>query len=222
MTTELPGADLAAGGGLAGTPDTASDVWVARLRCPGAGQDAAVTDLHDLLLRAARFEIRRRRAAFPQLVGPDLDDLAFQSADDALMSILRRLGDFRGDSRFTTWACKFAILEAGTKVRRYAWHGREIPVTPSFWPAAADGSPSPHQHAEAKELLSALEEEIARLTDRQREVFVAIALNEVPIDVLAERLNTTRGPVYKTLYDARRKLRAALGARGLGTGSGRR
>lgn len=232
VTTELPGAGLAAAGasaaagaGFAGPPDSASDEWVARLRCLGAERDAAVTELHDLLLHAARFEIRRRCAAFPHLGGADLDDLAFQSADDALMSILRRLGDFRGDSRFTTWACKFAILEAGTKVRRHAWRGREVPVTPSFWPvaaAAADAAPSPHQHAEAKELVVALQEEIARLTDRQRDVFVAIALNEVPIDVLAERLNTTRGAVYKTLYDARRKLKAALAARGFGTDSGRR
>ncbi len=213
MTTELPGFGLAAG--LAGAPDTASEEWVARLRCLGAERDPAVAELHVLLLRAARFEIRRRRAAFPHLAGADLDDLAWQSADDALMSILRRLGDFRGDSRFTTWACKFAILEAGTKVRRHAWRDREIPVTPSFWPVAPDRAPSPHQHAEARELLAALHEEVERLTDRQREVFVAVAFNEVPIDVLAERLNTTRGAVYKSLHDARRKLRAALTTRGL-------
>jgi RNA polymerase sigma-70 factor, ECF subfamily len=129
---------------------------------------------------------------------------------------LRRLGDFRGDSRFTTWACKFAIIEAGVKVRRHAWRGREIPLTPASWPVVADAAPSPHQHAEARDLLVALREEIGQLTGRQREVFVAIALNDVPIDVLAERLNTTRGALYKTLHDARRKLRAALAARGLG------
>jgi RNA polymerase sigma-70 factor (ECF subfamily) len=220
MTTELPGGGLASW--LAGPPDAASDEWVARLRCAGAERDAAVIELHHLLLRAARFEIGRRRAAFPNLAGADLDDLAWQSADDALMSILRRLGDFRGDSRFTTWACKFAILEAGTKVRRCAWRDREIPVTYAFWPVAADPAPGPHQHAEARELLSALEEEIGRLTERQREVFVAIVLNEVPIDVLAERLSTTRGALYKTLHDARRKLKVALAARGFGTGSGGR
>ena len=132
------------------------------------------------------------------------------------MSIIRRIGDFRGDSRFTTWACKFAIVEAGAKVRRHAWRDREIPVAPAFWPVVADADPGPHQHAEARDLLWALREEVERLTARQREVFVAIALNDVPIDVLAERLNTTRGAVYKTMHDARRKLRAALAARGLG------
>jgi RNA polymerase sigma-70 factor, ECF subfamily len=216
VTTPLPRT------GIVGSADTASRAWVARLSVPGAGRDAAVAELHPLLLRAARFEISRRRSAFPQLGGADLDDLAWQSADDALMSILRRLGDFRGNSRFTTWACKFAVVEAGVKVRRQAWRGREIALTPVLWPLVADGAPGPHEHAEARDLLSALQEEIERqLTARQRQVFAAIALNGVPIDVLAERLSTTRGALYKTLHDARHKLRAALAARGLGIEGGR-
>ena len=218
VTTEPPGPG--SGAGIAGLPGTVSQAWVARLSCTGAERDAAVAELHDLLLRTARFEISRRRGAFPQLGGADLDDLAWQSADDALMSILRRLGDFRGDSQFTTWARKFAIVEAGAKVRRHAWRGREIPLTAAFWPTVADDAPSPHQHAEAQDLLGALREEVGRLTDRQRQVFVAVALNEVPIDVLAERLNTSRGALYKTLHDTRRKLRAALAARGLGIEGG--
>jgi len=193
---------------------------VSRLGRSGAERDAAVAELHVLLLRVARFEIDRRQAAFANLRGADLDDLAWQSADDALMSILRRLGDFRGDSRFTTWACKFAIVEAGVKVRRHAWRGREVVLAPEFWPVVADTAPGPAQHAEAGDLLSALREEVGRLTGRQREVFVAIALNDVPIDVLAERLNTTRGALYKTMHDARRKLRTALAARGLGVAWG--
>ena len=105
----------------------ASDDWVYRLSRPGLDRDAAIATLHALLLRAARFEVNRRGAAFPNLHGAaDLDDLACQSADDAMMSILRRLADFRGESRFTTWACKFALVEAGVKVRRHAWRGREI------------------------------------------------------------------------------------------------
>jgi RNA polymerase sigma-70 factor (ECF subfamily) len=195
-----------------------SRAWVARLRGSGAVRDAAVAELHALLLRAARFEVARRRSAFPHIGGTDLDDLAWQSADDAVMSILRRLGDFRGDSRFTTWACKFAIVEAGAKVRKAAWRGREIPLPEASWPVVADCGPTPHQFAEARSLLAALREDIDReLTTWQREVFVTITLNNVPIDVLAERLNTTRGALYKTLHDARRKLRAALASRGLTT-----
>ena len=157
VTAELPGpADSAA---VAGHGDATSRAWVRRLSCPGADRDTAVTELHALLLRAARFEIGRRRLAFPQLGGADLDDLAWQSADDALMSVLRRLGDFRGDSRFTTWASKFAIVEAGVKVRKHAWRGREILLPETSWPTVADSAPTPHQLAEARDLLAAVRAE---------------------------------------------------------------
>ena len=213
----MPAPQAGTAAGLADAPGQVQRDWVARLSSAGAERDAAITELHGLLFRAARFEIGRLRAAFPQLGDDDHDDLARQSADDAMMSILRRLGDFRGQSRFTTWAYKFALVEAGVKARRHAWHGREIPLEPSRWPLIADGAPTPHQHAEGRDLLAALREEIeTRLTARQREVLVAITLNDVPIDVLAGRLNTTRGAIYKTLHDARHKLRAALAARGLG------
>jgi RNA polymerase sigma-70 factor (ECF subfamily) len=113
------------------------------------------------------------------------------------------------------------VLEAGVKVRRHAWHGREIPLEPARWPLITDGAPTPHQHAEARDLLAALREEIeGKLTAHQREVLVAVALNDVPIDVLAERLHTTRSAVYKTLHDAR--LRTALAARGLTINGGER
>jgi RNA polymerase sigma-70 factor (ECF subfamily) len=215
VTTPVPQAAAAAA--AAGSPDEASLDWVGRLTSLGAERDAAIAELHGLLFRAARFEISRYRAAFPQLHDGEQDDLARQSADDAMMSILRRLGDFRGESRFTTWAYKFAVVEAGVKVRRHAWQGREIPLDTARWLSIADDAPTPQQHAEARDLLAALREEIeSRLTAHQREVLVAIALNDVPIDVLAERLNASRGAVYKTLHDARQKLRAALEAGGLG------
>lgn len=193
-------------------------MWVERLSTAGAERDAALADLHALLLGAARFEVSRRFAASPQLRGGDQDDLAQQSANDALVSILRKLDDFRGESRFTTWAYKFALYEAATKVRKRSWQGREIPLTDEAWPLISDD----HQHTaqqsvEITERLTALREAIeSELSPHQREVVVALALNEVPIDVLAERLNTTRGALYKTLHDGRQKLRRALVAHGLG------
>src|SRR5262249_19221573 len=145
-----------------------------------------------------------------------LDDLAQQSAGDALVAILSKLDDFRGDSKFTTWAYKFALYEAAAKMRKQAWQGREIPMDAENWPQVPDPGPAPHGEAEMSDLLAAIREEIDKsLTPRQRDVLVALALNEVPIDVLAERMDSTRGALYKTLHDARRKLRAALVARGL-------
>jgi RNA polymerase sigma-70 factor (ECF subfamily) len=189
--------------------------WVEVLSGEGAEREEALADLHDLLLRAARFEIGRRRPTLPHLRGDELDDIATEAADDALMSVLRRLDDFRGASRFTTWAYKFALLEAGVKVRRRAWQGREVVLEPESWPSFADERPSAQSEREAAELLGALRLAVSHtLTPHQREVFTALALNEVPIDVLSERLGTTRGALYKTLHDARAKLRAELVAAG--------
>jgi RNA polymerase sigma-70 factor (ECF subfamily) len=191
--------------------DDESEAWLAALSSPGPAREAACSRLHELLLRAARFEVNRRRASLPHLRGDDFDDLAMQSADDALVAILAKLETFRGDSRFTTWAYKFALLEAAVKLRRRAWQGREVPLEPETWDVFAAQQESPHARAEESELLRDLKTAIDdELSPHQREVLVALALNGVPIDVLAERLNTTRGALYKTLHDARKKLRAHL------------
>jgi RNA polymerase sigma-70 factor (ECF subfamily) len=199
--------------------DDDSRAWVDRLSPESPERQEALEALHGLLLKATRFEVRRRGAAFPQLRGDDHDDIAQQSADDALVAVLGKLGDFRGDSRFTTWAYKFALFEAAVNVRRRAWQGREVPLDADSWALIADRDSTPQQDLEMQELFGALREAMEReLSPHQREVLVAVTLNDVPIDVLAERLNTTRGALYKTIHDARRKLRAALAARELGIG----
>src|SRR5215204_2310970 len=196
--------------------DDESRVWLSDLRSEGRTRDEAVARLHALLLRAARFECARRRPALPHLRGNDLDDIANQAADDALVSVLARLDDFRGASRFTTWAYKFALLEAAVKLRKRAWQSRELPLEQTTWETFASRSLRPEDAAEQSELLACIGDGIATaLTPHQRRVLVALALDGVPIDVLADRLGTTRGALYKTLHDARRKLRDHLEQSGL-------
>jgi RNA polymerase sigma-70 factor, ECF subfamily len=196
------------------TFDDESRAWISDLRSSGVTQDEAVKRLHELLLRAARFEVAHRRPMLPNLRGNELDDIALEAADDALMSVLGRLDDFRGESRFTTWVYKFALYEAAAKLRRRSWQGREVPLEPETWSMFQSSTAGPEQETEQGELLRELKDAIETgLTPHQRNVLVALALNGVPIDVLAERLETTRGALYKTLHDARRKLRAQLGDR---------
>jgi RNA polymerase sigma-70 factor (ECF subfamily) len=200
--------------------DPESRAWVEALRVDGRVREGAVARLHALLLRAARFEVARRRAS---LRGEELEDIATQSADDALVAVLAKLDGYRGASRFTTWAYKFAVLEAAVNVRRRAWQGREVLLDPDRWPLMGDAGPSPHDDAETTELLEAVRDAVRReLTPHQREILVAVTLDGVPIDVLAERLGSTRNALYKTLHDARRKLRARLAADGLTPGGDRR
>ncbi len=206
-------------GGRDLSPAAKSQAWLDALGAEGAARDQATASLHELLLRAARFELGRRRAAMSYVRGEELEDIAMQAANDALMAVLAKLDDYRGGSRFTTWAYKFALLETGVKLRRRAWQNREVVLEPESWPGFADAGSTAQEDLERSELLASLRDAMASaLTPHQREVFTALALNEVPIDVLAERLDTTRGALYKTLHDARRKLRAELAAARLAGG----
>jgi RNA polymerase sigma-70 factor, ECF subfamily len=191
--------------------DDESREWISALRDQGKRREDAAARLHEILLRASRFEVQRRKAAMPHLRGNDFDDVAHQAAGDAMMAILGKLDDFRGESRFTTWAYKFALLEAAVKLRRRSWQGRELPVDSEQWSQMADRASSPVAGAEQRALLGQIQEAIeTELSPHQREVLMSIAVNGVPIDVMAERLNTTRGALYKTVHDARKKLRAGL------------
>jgi RNA polymerase sigma-70 factor, ECF subfamily len=196
-------------------PDAESRRWLRDLQEDAPDRADAVAALHELLMRATRFEVRRRSVVHPHLRGGDLDDLATQAADDALVAVLSKLSDYRGESRFTTWAYKFGLFEAAVKVRGRAWQGRELPMIGDTWTALSTSAGAPAEEAERSELLGAIATAVDTvLSERQRDVFISLALNGVPIDVLAERWGSTRGALYKMLHDARRKLREALAAQG--------
>jgi RNA polymerase sigma-70 factor (ECF subfamily) len=187
--------------------------WPAALTAGGATGQQALRDLHALMLRAARHQVRRMHSAIVDL-GPDrCDELAETAADEALAALLAKLHTFEGRSRFTTWAYKFAILQAATEVRRQTWAGREVSLDGTeSWPERGAG---PEDEAEANDLATAVSQAIElALTTYQRKIAVALLVDLVPIDVLAERLGTTRGALYKTLHVARTRIRAHLSAAG--------
>lgn len=199
------------------TLDEESRTWLHDLRPAAPRRDLAVNGLHALLLRVARSEASRRRPRLPDPVLNDVEDLCVQAASDAVVAILRKLGDYQGTARFTTWAAKFVILEFSSRLRRRAWHGRELKADPASWERFADTAPSAQQTVEYRQVLDVLDRAVEEdLSERQRMVFSAAVLEEVPIDVLAERLGSTRGAVYKTVHDARSKLRGALARAGHG------
>jgi RNA polymerase sigma-70 factor (ECF subfamily) len=172
--------------------------------------------LHDLLLRAARAELNRRSAQHP-LIGPELDDLAHQAADDALLSITTKLAQFRGESRFTTWAYKFAILEVSSKLGRHFWsrHPTIALDTPDWNRLPDQFGMRPDEYVQHRDLITAVRRAVEQeLTERQRQVFLALTVDGIPLDALAVRLKSNRNAIYKTMFDARRKLRAALAANG--------
>lgn len=199
-----------------GALDDESRLWLERLRSDNPDRAEAHRALFELLHRGALREANRRRGSLPATVVAEIDDLARQAAGDALTAVLRKLGAYRGASRFTTWAYKFVIFEISSALRREAWRGRAITIDDGAWDRLADPVPvDPHAQSEIRELRAAIERSVGTdLTALQREVFVSIAILGVPVDVVAERHGSNRGAIYKVLHDSRRKLRASLDAAG--------
>jgi RNA polymerase sigma-70 factor, ECF subfamily len=195
--------------------DPESAEWLRTLAGTGSQHDQAVTRLHELLLRIARTEVHRRGARL-QIAGPELDDLAHQAAADALIAITAKIDQFRGESRFTTWAYKFVMFEVSTKLGRHFWRTPDVSLDAEDWDRLPDRfGLEPDQESEWRDLLEALHRAIdTELSQRQRLIFVAIVLNGVPLDALVVELGTNRNAIYKTMFDARRKLRASLAANG--------
>jgi RNA polymerase sigma factor (sigma-70 family) len=189
--------------------------WVHALATAGPGRDAACSELYPLLVRIGRAEARRR-APLLRLDGPELEDIAHQAAADALMAICDRLDRFRGEARFTTWASKFVIFNVATKMNRHFWRRHEVPYDQEDWSRLASRfDSSPEDEVQVRDFAAAVSSAVHEsLSDRQRLVFVATVLNGMPIDVLAHELGSTRNALYKVLFDARKKLRAALEAGG--------
>jgi RNA polymerase sigma-70 factor (ECF subfamily) len=195
--------------------DAESAEWLRALTQTGPEREAAVARLHEMLVRIARGEVARRGPRL-RITGPELEDLAYQAAADAVLAVIGKIGQFRGESRFTTWAYKFVIFEVSAKIGRHFWRHPSVPLDAENWDRLPDRFGfGPAQEAEWRDLLAALRRAVdTELTPRQRQVFVAIVLNDIPLDALVAELASNRNAIYKMVFDARRKLRAALAANG--------
>jgi RNA polymerase sigma-70 factor, ECF subfamily len=189
--------------------DAESQAWWSRLHGCEPVRTDAIEELHERLQREAKFHVRQRVSTLSAFPRSDIDDLATQAADDALIALLRKLGDYRGESQFLTWARRFAALDAQVSVRRRLGRDRVgISRDPDHALLVADPGSSLHDRVEMRERLRSLTMVINnRLTVRQRAVLVAVAIDGASTDTLADELQTTPGAIYKTLHDARVKVR---------------
>jgi RNA polymerase sigma-70 factor (ECF subfamily) len=193
--------------------DVESRTWWVRLHGAGRVRDRAIAELDERLRREARFHIRLRTRGMSDFLRSDLDDLALQAANDALLAVLRKLDDYRGESQFWTWARRFAQLEASVSIRRLLGHDR-LARDPDHAFAVLDPGCSPQERVELNELLRTVSGLIVgQLTVRQQAVLIAVAIDGVSAATLATELDTTPGAIYKIVHDARAKLTAQLARR---------
>ncbi len=201
--------------------------WLQDLNASGANQEAAIADLRDLLLRAALYFFSRNLSDFENDNEDEILQRAEDCAQDALIAVMKHLSDFRGDSKFTTWAYKFAINMALMASRRERWKSVSLDQLASsgeedFFDAVfqdrSDGS-APEASAMQGEVRRIIQDVIEHeLTDKQRRVLFLMVFHEVPMDVVVRYTGASRNAVYKTLHDARRKIKSSLQARGLEVG----
>jgi RNA polymerase sigma-70 factor, ECF subfamily len=195
--------------------DEESAAWLRRLGTAGVERQAAERELHARLVRIALAEVARRRGRTP-VTGPELEDIAYQAAGDAMLAILAKLGGFRGESRFLTWAYRFVILEISSKLGRHYWRNPVVTLDEGQWERLPDRfGLDPEQHVAAAGILAEIRRVVdSELTAHQRRVFTAIVVDGIPLDALAARLGSQRNALYKVVFDARRKIRRALAAKG--------
>lgn len=197
--------------------------WLHDLTAGGISQASAISDLRELLLRASLFFFSRNLRDFAGDSREEILQKAEDCAQDALIAVLAHLSDFRGDSKFSTWAYKFAINISLTASRHERWKGVSLDElsdpderSVSSW-MGLDKSDDllQEQSAMQTELREIIRNVIEHeLTGKQRQVLLLIVFNEVPLDEVVRHLHSNRNSVYKLLHDARRKLKSSLQARG--------
>jgi RNA polymerase sigma-70 factor (ECF subfamily) len=209
----------------AAVKERSNEDWLRTLRATGEEQAAAVSELRVYLLRATRYALHRRATGLPHRAPTDLDQLAEDCAQEALLALLARLDSFRGDSRFTTWRNAFAVHSALVAARCEAW--RTVPLDTLLngagelsrlgEPAAGDADPD--RMARRAEAWAAIREVLDHeLTDRQRRALSALIVEEVPLDELARHWGSNRNAIFKLVHDARQRLKARLASRGFPPG----
>jgi RNA polymerase sigma-70 factor (ECF subfamily) len=201
------------------TWDEESAEWLRILGATGTERQLGLDRLHARLVRVALHEVQRRGPS-TSITGPELTDIAHQAAADAMIAILARLETFRGESRFTTWTYRFVILEISNKIGRHYWRKPLASLEDEDWDRLPDPfGIDPSSHAEAADLLAGIRQAVTEvLTDHQRRMFVAVVLNGIPLDAVVAKLGGNRNAIYKTIFDARRKIRAFLTTNGYLTG----
>lgn len=200
-----------------------NEEWLHDLNASGEVQESAILDLRDLLLRATLYFFNRNLGDFRNMHRDEVLQRAEDGAQEALIAVMNHLADFRGDSKFTTWAYKFAINIALMTARRERWKGKSLDqpafsedgVTLESFLSAKSSGQTPDRSAIQDEIIVTLRNVIEQdLTEKQRQVLLLMVFHEIPMDEVVHRLGTNRNAIYKLLHDARRNLKKALLARG--------
>ncbi len=195
-----------------------NEQWLSDLRDKGEKREAALEDLHAVILRGLPFALSRWLSP----TNPLFEPLTEEVAQETLLRVLDQLHTFEGRSQFTTWVHKIAIRIALTELRRKRWQdssldemvdNEEVPVSPRI---LEDSRATPEQSAERMDMMEHVRRVIdEELTERQRSALMMLGMQGMPMEEAAKRLKTNRNALYKLLHDARLRLKQRLQTEGL-------
>jgi RNA polymerase sigma-70 factor (ECF subfamily) len=199
--------------------ERSNETWLADLQADGRRRDAAIQDLLTWLERRLFFYLRER-SDLRGLSEEEIQHLAGDFAQESVLIILEKLEQFEGRSKFTTWAAKIAVHQALGELRRARWRDLSLDaltaegqLDPSY--LAAD--PTTPEDASLRRAVvdTVMEVMQTELSERQRTALMARLVQGVPIEILAEQMNTNANALYKLIHDARKRLRSRLLERGV-------
>lgn len=195
-----------------------NDQWISDLRADGEAREAALADLHAIILRGLPFALSRWLSP----TSPQFDALTEEVAQETLLRVLDQLHTFEGRSQFTTWVHKIAIRIALTELRRKRWQDLSLDEivdsedTPTPPRILEDSRITPEESAERADMLEHIRRVIdEELTERQRRALIMLSLQGMPMEEAARKLKTNRNALYKLLHDARLRLKQRLRSEGL-------
>ena len=202
-----------------------NEEWMSELTAEGEIRAQALNDLRTRLERGLFHYLRTDRSDLSDRTSEEIEQMAQDFVQDALLKILDNINTFRGESKFTTWASKITSRVAISELRRARYKdysldhltigGETMPEITSL-SISPDAGPAPEKYTEQQDVTKTIQDALENvLTERQRTALVAVAIDGVPIEEIARRMDTNRNALYKLVHDARVKLKKHLEAEGL-------
>jgi RNA polymerase sigma-70 factor (ECF subfamily) len=199
--------------------DRTNEEWLADLRSDGSAKEAALADLRATIQKGLPYALSN----YLSPDNPQFSALTEEVAQETLLRAMDHLDSFEGRSRFTTWVQKIAVRIALTELRRRRWRDFSLDSLVdeneegiSFPSLLIDKSPNPDALSEQTDMLRRVGRLIdEELTEKQRQAMVAVAIEGVPMEEVARRMDMKRNALYKLLHDARLRLKRRLENEGL-------
>jgi RNA polymerase sigma-70 factor (ECF subfamily) len=198
-----------------------NEEWLADLKSDGPEKETALADLRTAIQTGLPYALSNYLA--PD--NPQFKSLTDEVTQDTLLRVLDHLDTFEGRSRFTTWVHKIAVRIALTELRRRRWRDfsldslvEENEEGISFPRLMIDPAPNPDSLTQQSDMLQRVGRLInEELTEKQRQAIVATAIEGVPLEEVARRMNMKRNALYKLLHDARLRLKNRMAVEGMTT-----